>query len=107
VSVSEERAARNEAAFRAVNETIVELEERLQVVDDPPSLICECADPRCAERLPVPQAVHERVRQNPRHFLVRPGHERPELETVLERHRNYLVVEKTGRAGDIAERNAI
>jgi hypothetical protein len=34
------------------------------------------------------------VRENPLQFLVAPGHEQPDIETVLERREGYLIVEK-------------
>ena len=43
------------------------------------------------------------MREHPRRFLVAPGHEHPELERVVERHTGYLIVEKTGTAGTVAE----
>ena len=48
--------------------------------------------------------TYERVRQNPRRFLLAPGHEVPEVEVVVERAEAYVVVEKRGEAGDLAER---
>jgi hypothetical protein len=36
-------------------------------------------------------------------FIVIPGHEDPQLERVVEAHRDYLIVEKTGVAGEVAE----
>jgi hypothetical protein len=43
------------------------------------------------------------VREEPGLFFVRPGHEDPQLEHVVERRREYLIVEKTGEAGEVAE----
>jgi hypothetical protein len=44
------------------------------------------------------------VREQPRRFFVLPGHQDPQLERVVETHGDYLVVEKTGEAGEVAER---
>jgi hypothetical protein len=38
---------------------------------------------------------------NPVLFFVVPGHEDAQVETVLERTPEYLVVEKVGRAADV------
>jgi hypothetical protein len=44
------------------------------------------------------------VREHPRRFFVAPGHEEPQLEQIIERHPGYVIVEKTGIAGEVAER---
>jgi hypothetical protein len=103
-SLWEQRAARNEALFREVNKNIAVLEERHGSAPLEPIYICECADTACAEQLAVEPEVYRRVRDNPRFFFLVPGHEDPQLERVVERHLGYLVVEKTGIAGEVAER---
>jgi hypothetical protein len=106
-SLWEQRAARNEALFREVNENIARLEERHGRTSSEPVYICECASPDCTEQLVVDAATYHRVReQSPRRFFVRPGHEAPQLERVVERHEGYLVVEKTGEAGEVAEQTS-
>jgi hypothetical protein len=102
-SLWEQRAARNEALFREVNENIASLEERHGTTTEEPAFVCECARADCAERLTVDAEHYRRVREESRLFLVLPGHEDSRLERVVERHSGYLVVEKTGRAGEIAE----
>ncbi len=102
----EERAARNEALFRAVNEQVERLGRDWQQPDETSVFICECADDACTERISVPAEVYERVRSNPRQFLVRPGHEHAEIERVVTTTDRYAVVEKTGSAGTIADRTA-
>jgi len=42
----------------------------------------------------VDHATFEAVRENPLRFLVVPGHEQPEVESVIERRFGYLIVEK-------------
>ena len=103
-SLWEQRAARNEALFREVNQNIARLEEHHGTTVTMPVYICECATADCAAQLPVDPETYQRVRENARHFFVVPGHEDPRLERIVERHRDYLVVEKTGQAGEIAEK---
>ena len=102
-SLWEQRAARNESLFREVNENIARLEERHGSTTAEPVFLCECATADCAERLPVGPDDYSRVRRESRWFMVIPGHEDPRLETVVETHAGYLVVEKTGVAGEVAE----
>jgi hypothetical protein len=105
-SLWEQRAARNEALFREVNQNIARLEERHDTTATVPVYICECAAADCTAQLPIDAETYQRVRGNPRRFFVLPGHEDPRLERVVETHRDYLVVEKTGPAGEVAENAA-
>jgi hypothetical protein len=102
-SLWEQRAARNEALFREVNENIARMEERHGTTTAEPVFLCECANADCAMHVPAGPDVYVRVREQPRQFLVLPGHDDPQLERVVERHRDYLIVEKTGAAGEVAE----
>jgi formate-nitrite transporter family protein len=102
-SLWEQRAARNEALFREVNENIARLEERHGTTESESVYVCECANAGCTEQLAVDPETYRRVREEPGLFFVRPGHEDPQLEHVVERRREYLIVEKTGEAGEVAE----
>ena len=97
----EERLAANEDTFREVNEGIA----RGQWPGDsaPVAFRCECARLGCTLLLKVPMTDYERIRQHPRWFMLEPGHEVPEIETVVERNDGYVVVEKRGEAGAVAE----
>lgn len=103
-SLWEQRAARNEALFREVNENIARLEERHGTTATAPVFLCECANAACTEQISVDTETYRRVREQPRLFLVRPGHQDPQIERVVEHFRDYLIVEKTGTAGEVAER---
>ena len=73
VSLWEQRAARNEALFREVNENIAEIGERFGLHEETLELICECGQPDCAERLSVTAAEYERLRAAGYRVVV-PGH---------------------------------
>jgi hypothetical protein len=94
MSPPEERAIRNEALFREVNVHIADLEKRIQQEGESLSLICECARSGCAAPIEVDPITFERVRENPLRFLVTPGHEQTDIESVIERRAGYLIVEK-------------
>jgi hypothetical protein len=97
----QERLSANESVFREINEGI----ERGQwpgEEDSPISFRCECARLGCNELIELSVREYEHVRSNPRRFIVLPGHERLDIEIVVERHHGYLVVEKLDRAGDQA-----
>jgi hypothetical protein len=100
----DERARRvglNEAMFRTVNDEVRGLNERFSVVVDPMNVVCECGKGDCTEHLELRPTDYERVRRDPTHFAIKPGHEVPDVEAVIERHDGYLVVEK--RPGEPAE----
>ena len=95
-----ERVARNEELFQVVNRQIVKLEETLgrrQTF----AMVCECGRKHCLDGFDVEPAVYRRVRTNPLLFFVVPGHDDPQIEKVLERTPQYLVVEKVGRAAEV------
>jgi hypothetical protein len=94
MSPREDRAIRNEALFREVNVHIADLEERVHATDELLPLVCECARTGCSAPIEVESAVFQQVRESPLRFLVLPGHEQIDVESVVERHHRYLVVEK-------------
>ena len=104
----DERARRvglNEAMFRTVNDEVHGLNDRFAVIGDPMSVVCECGSAVCTERLELRAAEYEALRQDPTHFAVKPGHELPDVETVVERHEGYVVVEKDeGEPAELARR---
>ena len=96
-----ERRALNENVFRQMNERLAQLGEEFG--DETVAFLCECSDPACSAELSIPISVYEAVRDHPRRFLIVPGHEREGVERVLEEHQEYLVVEKVGEAGEVAD----
>ncbi len=96
-----QRAA-NEIVLRKVNEAI----ERGQWPgedEEPAAFRCECAELDCNRLLELTPVDYERVRAAPTHFLVVSGHEQPEVESVVETHAGYVVVEKRDEAGRLAQ----
>jgi hypothetical protein len=89
----EERAARNEALFREVNERVEELHNQL-ASGGTGAFVCECADEICTERISVPLTIYERVRSDPHLFLVADGHVRAEVEHVVENQKGFVIVAK-------------
>ncbi len=87
--------AETEALFREVNEGIAAAAERFDA--DEAEFVCECSDVSCAHRLEVPLEEYERVRAEPTHFLLVPGHEAVHVERVVRRRGAYTVVEKVER----------
>ena len=95
MSPREARVTSNQEIFREVNLHIAGLGE------DSPSfdkdgllpLVCECAHTGCMTPIEVDRATFEQVREHAARFLVKPGHEDPVTESVLERRTGYLIIE--------------
>jgi len=98
-----ERAARNESLFREVNERIAELEETFARPDELVEFICECSVTACLERVPMTVSEYQDVRAEPTRFFVIPHHLDTRYERVVRDHGRFLVVEKLGLAGEIAD----
>lgn len=92
---TQRRKALNEAAFRSVNESIEALHRRFHLGrDEGFEILCECDRTSCIDKLTVTLEVYERVRADPTLFFVRPGHEDPQVEDVLDAGGEYAVVRK-------------
>lgn len=98
----QERLAKNESLFRALNENISGLASKLGG-NEPFEFICECSTSGCFERLSLTLAEYERIREDGTHFLLANGHEDIEIEQVVGERDGYVVVEKDGVAGLVAE----
>ena len=90
-----ERVGKNEAVFREVNERIRDVTR-----DSTAEYLCECGDAICTETIQMTVADYERVRAEPTHFAVLPGHEIPDVEDVVSRNDGFVVVQK--KAGEAA-----
>jgi hypothetical protein len=105
--MSEEQARRvglNESIFRQVNEQIETLNRDLGTEERTMTVICECASGDCTDRLEIPVSEYERVRADPRHYVIVSGHGLPEFESVIASQDGYEVVEKRdGPAAEMAE----
>ena len=89
------RLATTESIFRNVNERIADSAQRFDA--DEAEFVCECSDRSCTHRLETPLDDYERVRNEPTHFLLAPGHENEAIEKVVEQRRRFHVVEKFER----------
>ncbi|MEA2213129.1 MAG: hypothetical protein QOF83_3077 [Solirubrobacteraceae bacterium] len=96
------RLASNQAMFRKVNEGIA----RGQWPGDENQRVgfrCECARLGCNSLVQLTPRDYERVRANPRRFVIIAGHELPDVEHVVDRSYGYFVVEKHDEAGVVAQ----
>ena len=96
------RLAKNEAIFRAGNESIDKAAGGR--VEKAPYL-CECGEQSCLARVELSPGEYEAVRAHPARFFVVPGHEDLTAgEVVVEEHDRFTVVEKQGEEREVVER---
>ena len=85
--------ARNEALFREVNERIEDVQAGFSAGEGV-DFLCECGSDDCTQPISLTLAEYEQIRQNPKHFVVVPGHDVVDVERVVEQKDHYAVVEK-------------
>jgi hypothetical protein len=101
VNGREERLALNEAANRAINE--VREPANPPTADSAFKVVCECTEPDCNRTFEVTVAEYESVRNDPRRFMVVPEHVLVDIEDVVERFEDFVVVlKRDGPVADIA-----
>ena len=102
--LSAERIGRNDAIFRKTNDEINEIAE-LDEFEERVPFVCECADLACRDLVPLTLPEYAAIREDARLFLNVPGHEvaAQGWAQVVEQHARYVVVEKIGPAGEVAE----
>ena len=104
MSSREERIGLNEAVFREVNERIEDLVETFDLKTQSLDLICECGDAACVERISMTPPEYEQIRSEAHQFAVHPGHEYPDVESIVARLKGYdVVVKNRGAPERIAE----
>jgi hypothetical protein len=97
------RRAKNEAAFRTLNEQIQHLSDEASGTTTELDLVCECASATCMKVVGVLRAEYETVRRVPAWLIVASGHEETDTEMVVMRGDSFNVVEKHGEAAAVAE----
>ena len=101
MDMTAQRRTQNEAMSRVANEAIEEAEAGGD--GSPIAFLCECTRRDCYRTIELTPGEYERVRANPRRFVVVPGHESRDIESVVATGTGYLVVEKQGTPGALAE----
>ncbi len=104
--------ARNETLFRNLNERLKELDDRLDTASvgapavDREEFFCECGQLDCMGRFEMNRAQYEAVRAYSERFVVLPGHEDEEIESVVDKQDRFFVVEKRdGGPAEVARAN--
>jgi hypothetical protein len=88
------RIGENEAIFRSVNEQVSNLTGKLVIAAETMTIVCECGARSCTDRFEIETSAYAAVRADPTRFVVKPGHDLPETETVVEKNDVYWTVQK-------------
>jgi hypothetical protein len=99
MSEREQRAARNEAISREINEGI-EAAHRAAEASEYVRMVCECTQAECAALIVISIPEYEAVRSDARHFAVLVDHFAPDVEVIVRKTERFAVVQK--REGDPA-----
>lgn len=88
------RIAANESLYRDVNEKLEDLNRTFTAVagDDSMIVVCECGDASCAQQIQISVDDYESVRADSTLFVVVPGHEIPDVETIVRQEDHFSVV---------------
>jgi hypothetical protein len=90
--------------YRTVN---LEVERASEEVGDGPQdrleILCECGEDGCETTLDVTHAEYDEAHEQHDRFMVAPGHEDEQIEHVVKRKPEYLIVDKFGDAERVAE----
>jgi hypothetical protein len=88
------RIGENEALYRSINEKIEDLNASCGMVAESRAVVCECCMLECAQQIDLEIPTYERVRSDPALFVVVPGHEIPDVESIVEAQSDFNVIRK-------------
>lgn len=94
--------ARVQAIYREVNEGIALINSGWEIPDL--ELVCECGTSGCTDRVSLTGEEYEQLRAEPTWFVLRPGHENTDVERVVRRSDDHVIVENHGEAATVARR---
>lgn len=103
---SERRMAENEVYFRTQNEKLQKSidevneiakevsENQLEFGNDTFLFRCECSNEDCDDRIEVTLNEYKKAHEKRNTFLIRKGHQVPEIETIAKERSGYYLVTK-------------
>ena len=101
---SQRRLAQNELVFRGINNDIDKAENTKlngnQKALTQIEFVCECSRKTCSDKINISLREYEDIRNEGSLFIIVSGHQVPRIEYIARQEDNFLVVRKTGDAGD-------
>jgi 3,4-dihydroxy-2-butanone 4-phosphate synthase len=86
-----------------MNERVEERAQAAAGAEAAVTILCECADPDCTERIALTAAEYEAAHDDATQFTVAPGHAAVDVEEVVASNERFEIVRKRGFAADVAE----
>jgi hypothetical protein len=86
----EQRAVESEQAFADLNDALTEIHANSNWT----RFVCECSNPLCSDSIELTAAVLARVHENRGHYVVKQGHEVPDVEQTVAVIDDLLIVRK-------------
>jgi hypothetical protein len=118
-SSAHRRLAENEVASRQRNREVEEGFDSIRALeheeghatfinrnDEPLHFHCECSADECNERIVIPPSEYNALHKVNNQFIVAPGHERADIERVIEKRSQYYIIEKYHEPPKTAKPNA-
>jgi hypothetical protein len=93
LSPSRQRLIQNEERLRRANE-LVDAGRADEPRGRKEPFLCECSNDDCTATLELHWDEYLEIRKHENRFVIRPDHETVGLDTLVERHAGYLVVDK-------------
>lgn len=88
------RIGENEAIFRSVNEQVRGLTSTFANSAGRMKIVCECGARSCTDQFEIDMSAYAEVRAESTLFVVKPGHDLPESETVVAKNDVFWTVRK-------------
>jgi len=85
----EERIIRTEELYKQLNESIAAMLDGSEQ-----SFLCECGNPLCNETIVLDPQALRMLHAKPGFYAIIPGHEIPDLETIVLQHDGYAIIRK-------------
>ena len=83
----------NEKLFRRRNEALIKVAE-FNDTRATLEFFCECSDVTCRQIIRLSADDYKKIHNNRRNFILKPGHETSEIESVIETKKSFNIVEK-------------
>lgn len=96
-----DRAARNEAEFRRINEGLAA--GLRDSGTHRAGFVCECSSMDCRRLVDMTMSEYRAVREDPMRFILVPGHQWAPVEDVVGEGDGFLVVEKHAEVRSIVD----
>jgi hypothetical protein len=95
---SKQYLVETEVIFRGANQDAAEFiaeGEGIKTATTVP-FYCECSNTECRQRIRLTPQVYATSHKNKRQFIIKEGHDIPEVEKIIEQNKDYHIIEKYG-----------